>query len=223
MRDPRGPFPRYREGALAVAPFAPAIAGAGILFGCLARSAGFSWSAAVIMSATTFAGSAQFAAVATLAAGGTALAASAAAALLNLRYAVMGAAMAPAIRGRAWRRALIAQLVVDETFAAAADGPHGFREERLIGAGALLFLVHTGATVVGALAVPRLFDLSAWGLDGAVVALFVVVLRSRLVSRAAWLAALAGGAVTLLLTPALPPGLPLLAAGGVAVVGHARR
>ena len=54
----------------AVAPLAVAVAGFGVSFGVLARSAGMGAVAPIVMSATTFAGSAQFAAVAILGAGG---------------------------------------------------------------------------------------------------------------------------------------------------------
>jgi predicted branched-subunit amino acid permease len=51
-------------------PLMIAVAGFGIPYGILARAAGFPPLAAVVMSATTFAGSAQFAAASVLEAGG---------------------------------------------------------------------------------------------------------------------------------------------------------
>ena len=53
------PARRYRDGARAVAPLAVAVLGFGISFGLLARSAGMGWLAPIVMSATTFAGSAE--------------------------------------------------------------------------------------------------------------------------------------------------------------------
>ena len=58
----------------------------GLSFGVLAEAAGMSTEAAVVMSATTFSGSAQFAAASVLEDGGTVLAAIVSAVLLNLRY-----------------------------------------------------------------------------------------------------------------------------------------
>src|SRR5437762_14316004 len=117
FRGPRAA--ESRMGAKAVLPFAAVIATVGVLFGYLARTAGLSPLAAVVMSGTTFAGSAQFAAAAVLAAGGTAWAAVSASALLNARYVPLGLAIAPALRGRVWKRLLLAQFVVDEAWAVA--------------------------------------------------------------------------------------------------------
>ena len=57
-----GPPTRYRDGARAVAPFGVAVLGFGVSFGLLARAGGWGWVTPIVMSATTFAGSAQFAA-----------------------------------------------------------------------------------------------------------------------------------------------------------------
>ncbi len=59
----------YRDGARAALPFALAVGVFGVSFGVLARSAGMGSLAPVVMSITSFAGSAQFAAVSVLGAG----------------------------------------------------------------------------------------------------------------------------------------------------------
>ena len=69
------PTPTYADGARRVAPLALATLFDGLTFGVLATSAGFGVLPALVMSATTFAGSAQFAAASLLGAGGGALAA----------------------------------------------------------------------------------------------------------------------------------------------------
>src|SRR5204863_9949028 len=58
--------PGRREGARAALPLAVVIGGFGVSFGVLARSAGTGALAPIVMSATTFAGSAQFAAASIL-------------------------------------------------------------------------------------------------------------------------------------------------------------
>jgi len=60
--------------------------GFGVSYGVLAETAGMGSLAPVVMSATTFAGSAQFAAASVLSAGGSAATAIVAALLLNARY-----------------------------------------------------------------------------------------------------------------------------------------
>ena len=103
---------RDRETAQAVAAVAVAALAFGVSFGVLARAAGMGALAPIVMSATTFAGSAQFAAVSVLETGSVA-AAVAAAVMLNARYTAMGAAVGPLFTGRVPRRLVHAQLVVD--------------------------------------------------------------------------------------------------------------
>ncbi|HVM15974.1 MAG TPA: AzlC family ABC transporter permease, partial [Gaiellaceae bacterium] len=101
-----------RAGARAAAPLALAVVAFGVSFGVLARAAGMGAVAPIVMSATTFAGSAQFAVASVLAASGGAAAAIAAAVLLNARYGPMSIAVARGFRGPAWRRLLASQLIV---------------------------------------------------------------------------------------------------------------
>src|SRR5437588_6020479 len=117
---------RYWRGARMVGPLAVAIGVLGVVFGYLARTNGLSAGAAIAMSATTFAGSPQFAALSVFATGGTVLAAAAAAAALATRFGAMSATAAPSLRGPLWKRALRAQLVVDEICAVAYSGEQGF-------------------------------------------------------------------------------------------------
>ncbi|MDQ4049316.1 MAG: AzlC family ABC transporter permease, partial [Actinomycetota bacterium] len=124
----------------------------GVSFGVLAQAAGFGRLAAVVMSATAFAGSSQFAAVSILGAGGGAAAAILAAVLLNSRYAPMGLAAAPALRGGAARRGAEAQLVVDEAWALASRGDGRFDRSVLLGAGLVLYIAWVTGTALGVLA-----------------------------------------------------------------------
>jgi branched chain amino acid efflux pump len=223
-RDGRGSAPRrgYREGARAVSALAVAIAAFGVSFGVLARAAGLSPWAAVAMSATTLAGSAQFAAISVLASGGGAPVAVVAGTLLNARYAVMGISAAPALAGPAWSRFLLAQLVVDESWAVAHGTDGTLDRERLVGAGLVLFGSHVIATAVGAFGLGGLGDPATLGLDAAFPAMFLVLLRPHLDRpMARWVAAL-GAVVALSLTPVVPPGVPIVAAAAAALVGAAR-
>ena len=79
--------PTPRDGVRAALPLILGPVLFGLSFGVVAEAAGMSASAMVVMSATTFAGSAQFAAVSVLEDGGTVLAAVVSAILLNVRYA----------------------------------------------------------------------------------------------------------------------------------------
>ena len=215
--EPTGPHKQkkkpagYAAGARAILPLSPAVLLFGASFGVLARSAGFDPVASIVMSATTFAGSAQFAAVSVLAAGGTAVAAIAAAVLLNARYGPMGLAAARSFRGRAARRAAESQLLVDESWAVSQeDGRFDIR--RMLGAGMVLYAGWVGGTVIGVVAGGTLGDPATLGLDAAFPALFLALLVPLVRNRRALAAALAGGGIALLLTPLTPAGVPVIAA-----------
>ena len=67
MAKERGAGDRdHRDGVRATLPLGVAVFGFGISFGVLARAAGMGSVAPIVMSATTFAGSAQFAAASVL-------------------------------------------------------------------------------------------------------------------------------------------------------------
>ena len=209
----------YWAGARAVAPLAPVIGIVGVLFGYLATAAGLTPAAAIVMSATTFAGSAQFAAIAIVGAGGTIAAAVTAAALLNARYAILGISAAPEISGSPLKRLLVAQFVVDETWAIAYAGDGRFEIARLIGAGSLLFVVHVLSTAFGSFGGSLVADPTKFGLDAAFPALFVVLLRPHLTAPAAMVAAAVGAAIALSLAPFVPAGIPIVAAAAASLIG----
>jgi predicted branched-subunit amino acid permease len=123
-----------------IAPIGVAAAAFALSFGVLARSAGMGWVAPLVMSATTFAGSAQFAVVSVLGGAGSAVAAVAAAVMLNARYAPIGISIASAFRGPVPTRLVQSQLIVDESWAMTLRRKGGFDVHVLLGAGALLYL-----------------------------------------------------------------------------------
>ena len=197
----------------------------GVSFGVLARPAGFEPGAALLMSATSFAGSAQFAAISVLGAGGTLAAAIGAAVLLNARYGPMALAAAPAFEGSRLRRLVEAQLVVDEAWALSnVEDERGRRFDRkiLVGAGLLLYVSWVGGTAIGLLAGSSLGDPEALGLDAAFPALFLALLVGQLTSRRAVAAALLGGAIALAFIPVAPAGLPVIAATAACLIGLRR-
>ena len=213
-----------RRGAVTAVPLAIAVGLFGVSFGVLAASAGgMGVLAAVVMSATTFAGSAQFAAASVLAGGGQPLAAIGAALLLNARYLPIGISVARFLPGGRLRRFVQAQLIVDESWAIAARGEGRFDPHRLAGAGMVIWLAWTGGTIVGVLGGGALGDPSALGLDAAFPALFLALLAPQLTSRRAVLAAVLGAAIALVLVPVAPAGVPIIAAAAAALVGLGRR
>jgi 4-azaleucine resistance transporter AzlC len=211
----------YGAGVRAIVPLLPAVLAFGVSFGVLAQSAGLGPAASLVMSATTFAGSAQFAVVSVLGGGGTLLAAIAAAVLLNARYGPMGLAAASVFRGGWLRRLLESQLLVDESWALSnRDGR--FHRRVMLGAGAALYIGWNAGTAIGVLAGDRLGDPAALGLDAAFPALFLALLAPLLGSRTAVGAAVLGAGIALVLTPVTPPGVPVIAATAACLVGLAR-
>jgi branched chain amino acid efflux pump len=207
----------------AVLPFAPAVMAFGISFGVLARSAEIGPLAAVVMSGTTFAGSAQFAAAGILDTGGAAAAAITAAILLNSRYAAIGISVAPVLGGGLGRRFLLAQLVVDESWAIAHLGEGRFDRGRLVGSGLVLYVTWVTSTAVGAFGAEVFGDPEALGLDAAFPALFLALLWPQLRGVRAIVAALLGAAMALILLPLAPPGVPIIAAAAACLVGLGER
>jgi 4-azaleucine resistance transporter AzlC len=218
----RGHHRRYRDGARVIAPIALAAAAFAASFGILARTAGFGWVAATLMSATTFAGSAQFAVVSTLDEGGGVAAAIVAAVLLNARYAPISVSVAPVFRGSRPRRLLESQLIVDESWVVSRRPDGTFDRRILVGAGLVLYAAWVGGTAVGALAGEAIADPASLGLDAAFPALFLALLVPQLRSRRALAAALLAAGVALVLIPFTPAGIPIIAASAACLLGWRR-
>jgi len=211
---------RVRDGVVAAAPLmlAPLLFGAA--FGVLAEDAGMGAATAVVMSGTTFAGSAQFAAASILETGGGALAAVVAAVLLNARYVPLSVSVASIFPGSTPRRLVESQLIVDESWALAGRGGR-FEYRVLVGAGLLFYVLWISGTAAGTL-VGDLFDPSAIGLDAAFPALFLALLAPYLRSRTALAASLVAAAITFALIPIAPAGVPIVAASAAALLGLRR-
>jgi len=214
---------RYRDGMRAAIPVAATVGFFGVSFGLVARAAGMGAVAPVVLSATTFAGSAQFAISSILAAGGGAAAAIGAAVLLNARYAPISISVALVFRGPRLRRLAESQLIVDESWALASRGGGRFDRRMLLGAGLLLYASWVVGTAVGVVAGDKLGDPKDLGLDGAFPALFLALLAPQLRAPRAAVAAIAGGAIALALIPVTPAGVPIVAASGACLLGLRRR
>ncbi len=210
----------YREGARLAAPIAIAVFAFGLTFGVLARSAGMGIAAPLVMSATTFAGSAQLAAASILGASGGSAAAIVAALLLNTRYVPIGVSVARGFSGGTLRRMLGAQLVVDESWAIASRRSFDFRV--LAGAGIVLYIAWNTGTAVGVLGGGALGDPRRAGLDAAFPALFLALLVPQVRTRRALAAALLAAVIATALIPFTAPGIPIVAASVVCLLGWRR-
>jgi 4-azaleucine resistance transporter AzlC len=215
------PAPRVRDGVRAALPLVPGPLLFGLSFGVLAEAAGMGAVAAVVMSGTTFAGSAQFAAASLLETGGTVAAAILSAVLLNARYVAQSITVASIFPGSRIRRFFESQLIVDESWA--LSGRSGrFEWPILVGAGLLLYVLWVSSTALGTVVGSALGDPNDLGLDAAFAALFLGLALPYLRGRKALEAAAVAGAITLVLLPIAPAGVPLVAAAAACLLGLRR-
>jgi 4-azaleucine resistance transporter AzlC len=212
-------IPAGVRSALPIAVTVPLFA---VSLGVLARAADMGVAAPIVMSATTFAGSAQFALVSILDGGGGVVAAIVAALLLNARYAAIGISVAPLFRGPRPRRLVEAQLIVDESWALSARPDGSYDRRILLAAGLTLYVAWVLGTVLGVLGGGFLGDPGRLGLDAAFPALFLALLVGQLRTRRGVAAALAGAGIALVLLPFTPPGVPIVAAAAGSLVGLRR-
>lgn len=191
----------------------------GISFGALAVAAGLNIWQAMALSALMFTGGSQFAFIGVIAGGGTGSAAAGAASLLGVRNAVYGMQMNRLLQPQGWRKAMAAQLTIDESAATAAGQLQAQEQQRgFWTAGVGVFVLWNAFTLLGAWLGDALGDPRQWGLDGAAVAAFLGLLWPRLQQREPVALAVLCSVVTALAVPVLPPGMPILVA---AMVGAA--
>lgn len=192
----------------------------GASFGVLAVGAGLSELQACAMSLLVFTGASQLAAVGVIAAGGSAVAAVAGALLLAVRNAAYGLSVATLLRGTLPRRALAAQLVIDEStaMARAQEDPADARGAFFATGWSVLVCWNLG-TLAGALAGAGLGDPSRLGLDAMFPAAFLALLAPQLRQGGATAAALVGALVAVVLVPLTPAGVPVLAASVAVLAG----
>lgn len=192
----------------------------GLAFGAASIAAGFSVMQTSLLSLLTFSGASQFALVGVMGAGGSVLSAIATASLLGFRNGLYGLRMAPVLRVKGMKRILAAHLTIDEsTGVALSQEGHGEAAMRsgfwLTGFG--VFFFWNIFTLLGSFGAQAMGNPAAWGLDAAVPAAFLGLLWPRLTTNLNRSVALIAFGISLLLTPLLPAGLPIIATALVAL------
>ena len=197
----------------------------GVSFGALAVAAGLDVWQVCALSALMFTGGSQFALIGVLAAGSvpapatTAWSAITAATLLGTRNALYAIRTGPIV-GPGWlKRLLAAHWTIDETAAVSTAQPTP--EARRAGfwvTGAVIYVGWNLTTLIGALLGDLLGDVRAWGLDAAAAAAFLGLLWPRLKGLQPVAVAICAAVVAAVVVPWTPPGIPVLAAAGVAIV-----
>ncbi|MCW2798152.1 AzlC family ABC transporter permease [Nocardioides sp.] len=191
----------------------------GVSFGALSVAAGLSVGQTCALSLLMFTGASQFALIGVLAAGGAPLSGALTALLLGTRNTLYGLRLAPLLAWSGWRRAGAAHLLIDESTAmsvtrsSTAAARVGF-----LTTGLSIFVLWNLATFGGAVAGSAIGDPRTYGLDAAVGGAFLALLWPRLHDVRARIVAVSAAALALGLVPLSPAGVPVLAAGGIALL-----
>jgi 4-azaleucine resistance transporter AzlC len=191
----------------------------GVSFGAVSVASGLSLAQTCVLSLLMFTGASQFALVGVLAAGGTPFSGTATALLLGTRNTLYGLRLARLLDWRGWRRVLASHVLIDESTAMSvtrASTPAA--RTGFLATGLSIFVLWNLATLAGAVAGTALGDPRSYGLDAAVGAAFLALLWPRLRDRRNQWVAAAAAAVALAAVPVTPPGVPVLAAAGVALL-----
>lgn len=196
-----------------------------VSFGALSVAAGLSVWETQALSLLMFTGGSQFGFVGVIAGGGAPATAISTASLLGVRNAIYGIQNNAMLKERGWRKILAAHLTIDESTATGAGQLDPAEQRRgFWAAGLAVFAFWNLFTLVGALVGNTLGDTNRFGLDGAAVAAFLGLLWPRLATGEGRAVAVVCALVTLLVTPALPAGTPILVAAAVALaIGWWRR
>ena len=191
----------------------------GASFAAVSVGSGLSVGQTMVLSLVMFSGASQFAFVGVIAAGGSPFAAVPAALLLGVRNAFYGVPMSEILHPRGFRRLITAHFVIDETTAMAVgqQTPAGKRFA-FWSTGLILCALWQLGSLVGAL-IGKAIDPDAFGLDAASPAIYLALMWPALKRvEARWVAAI-GAVIALALVPVAPPGVPVIAAAGAAIVG----
>lgn len=192
----------------------------GISFGALSVASGLDVWQTCVLSLLMFTGGSQFAFVGVLAAGGAgaAPAAIASAGLLGVRNAAYAMRMSPVVGPGRVRRAAATPFTIDESVAVSlAQSDPVARRVGFWVTGVGIWIGWNVTTLAGALLGDVLGDPRTWGLDAAAAAAFLALLWPRVRGRQPLAVAIGAAAVAAVLTPWVLPGIPVIAAAGVAL------
>jgi len=192
----------------------------GISFGALAVAAGLDTWQAMALSLLMFTGGSQFAFVGIIANGlHAAPAAIAASSMLGIRNGLYALELTHLLGARGPRRVAAAHLTIDESTAVAVAQDDA-RTSRLgfWVTGLTVFVLWNLTTLAGALIGNLIGDPRTYGLDAAACAAFTALLWPRLRNRDAVAIAVVGAVVAIVLSPTVPPGIPVVAAAAAALL-----
>lgn len=172
----------------------------GLAFGVLARNYGLSVGQVAAMSSFIYSGSGQFVAIGMLKAGQAWLEIITAILLVNLRYLLLSASMAPFFRKISSPFLMAAAHgITDETYAVALGRFRNFKARPAYAAGLFTtaYLAWVLGSVAGAAAGNLVGDTARFGLDFALTAMFISLLVLQLKDRPTLMVAVISGILSL--------------------------
>jgi len=188
-----------------------AVGAAGIAFGAVAVADHFSVAQACFLSFVLFSGASQFSLVAVMSSGGSALSAIVTGTFLGGRNGLYGVRMAQILKLKGPKRALAAQITIDEsTGVAIAQTNLEDQKTAFWYTGFGVFIFWNLFTLLGAVGAKAIGDTSAWGLDVASPAIFCAVLFPRFKERKLLVASLIAFLWALSITEFVPAGVPII-------------
>jgi predicted branched-subunit amino acid permease len=196
-----------------------AVGAAGVAFGAVAVADHFTVAQACFLSFVLFSGASQFSLVAVMSAGGSALSAIVTGTFLGSRNGLYGVRMAQILKLKGAKRALAAQITIDEStgVAIAQSNPKDQRTAFWY-TGFGVFFFWNLFTLLGAIGAKAIGDTSAWGLDVASPAIFCAVLYPRLKERKLLLASALSFIWALSITEFVPAGVPIISTVVIAAI-----
>jgi 4-azaleucine resistance transporter AzlC len=215
-----------RQGIVDSLPLGLALAPIALALGYLAHTVGLSWWITGLMSAIVYAGPSQFIAMGLVATGAATPAIVATTFVVNLRYTLFAASLAPHMRDApSWRLAPLAHGLADGSYAITIDHalthPESPRKDLyLLGSFIVSFAVWVPGSVLGALAGDVLPATLAFGLGFATPAIFIALLVPFVRDGVSIVVALTAGIGTVLGNDHLPTGVgPMVAIVGASILG----
>lgn len=199
MTETVSPLQQILAGTRLILPLTIAVVPWGILVGAYGMESGLSALHTQLLSLSVFAGASQLVAIGMLESGASMVSILLTTLLITSRHFLYGLALRQDIQGLPvhWRAAL-GFLLTDELFVFRRTQQQRFCRWLLIGAGFSFYLGWNLATLAGILAGQYLPDLTALGLDFAVVAIFIALLVPILDNRSAWVCVLASAFMAVL-------------------------
>ncbi|MFM1652444.1 AzlC family ABC transporter permease [Brevibacillus sp. B_LB10_24] len=159
----------------------------GFAAGVVEKTAGLSVAEIVLLSLLLYAGSAQFIAAGMLVANAPVLSIIVTIFIVNLRYLLLSAALAPHFRhSSAWKNAITGFLLTDETFGVAANylaNKQSAHERWMLGLNLTAYLNWLVANIAGAFFGQWILHPEVFGLDFALPGMFIGLLVLQLAGR----------------------------------------